>query len=101
MGLILFLIFSFSSFGADLFKCTNGNTPSICEQEVEFNKIKGKLISLDVVYAGDCAGQGPFNYKCNKNICADDNIRIRLIGDTRYHWENRPYGFFCDFVKVR
>ncbi len=78
-----------------LYTCQIGNEPSICDQEI---KVHGDS-TISVVYEGDCAGQGPYLYSCENNRCQDDMgmITFEFKDDNHYRWENKQYGFFCDF----
>lgn len=79
------------------YKCINGNEASICEQKV---KVMEEAIS--VLYDGDCAGQGPYVYYCTDGKCDDgfDTVTFEIKDKTHYRWENKQYGFYCDFEKI-
>ncbi len=80
------------------YRCVNGNEASICDQ-----KIKVLQNSISVLYDGDCAGQGPYLYSCENNYCHDDYgvITFNFSGEESYRWENKQYGFYCEFKKMK
>lgn len=79
------------------YKCVKGNEPFICDQ-----KIKVKEGGISVLYDGDCAGQGPYFYYCDENYCDDQLgvITFDIKDQTHYRWENKQYGFICDFERI-
>lgn len=84
---------------------TQGNEASICTQKVRPYVWDGELTGIDVTYTGDCADQGPFNYPCStegddsKAVCESGGVRITVLTETQYRWENLDYGFEAVFVK--
>jgi hypothetical protein len=80
------------------FQCVKGNEPSICEQKIKFYQNY-----ISVIYDGDCAGQGPYRYFCAGNYCQDDFgvITFNFLDKDNYFWENKQYGFYCEFKRVK
>jgi hypothetical protein len=79
------------------YRCLNGNEPSICDQ-----MIKTSEDGIFVLYAGDCASRDPYFYHCQGKTCQDQMgvITFEIKDKTHYRWENKQYGFYCDFAKI-
>jgi hypothetical protein len=82
-----------------LYTCVNGNEESICDQELRPYFSAGRLSAVKVEYVGWCGSMGPYTYYCQDNICQDAGIRFDFKDDRHYRWENKQYGFVCDFAK--
>lgn len=89
-----------------IYTCTHNIPEGICDQRMErvFGfEIDGKLelSALQLSYVGDCGDQGPYLYYCENNECSDYNsVKIKVISETEYEWENFLYGFYCKMKKV-
>lgn len=102
--ILLFLI-SFSSLAAGfkpqngLYLCRQGNEESICDQELKVYVQGETLTAIKVEYVGWCGSMGPYTYYCQNNICEDAGIKFVFKNSREYRWENKQYGFVCDFAK--
>jgi hypothetical protein len=79
------------------FVCVQGNNTSICDQKIKFYEN-----SISVIYDGECAGQGPYKYICDGSYCQDEFgiITFDFLDKDNYRWENKKYGFFCEFKRI-
>lgn len=99
MMLFMVMVYPEVTFAQKSYYCKIGNNSSICDQEVTFNIANNKLASIKVFYVGDCAGQGPFLYKCHNKICQDKLVTFKFINSEfhKYLWSNKDYGMKCEF----
>jgi hypothetical protein len=79
------------------FGCFKGNNSSICDQKIKFYESY-----ISVIYDGDCAGQGPYKYICAGSYCQDEFgiITFNFLDQDNYFWENKKYGFYCEFKRL-
>ncbi len=82
-----------------LYICKSGNEESICDQMLKTNIKDDRLISITVEYVGYCGSMGPYQYSCVGQTCGDEGIRFEFKDLKHYSWENKQYGFKCDFEK--
>ena len=81
-----------------IYKRINGNEESICDQILRPTFKDSILTSISIEYSGWCSSQGPYRYNCNGSSCSDGlAIFVEFKSDKEYRWENRQYGFFCEF----
>jgi hypothetical protein len=104
---ILLSLLSFSSQAAGfkpqngLYVCMQGNEESICDQEVRVFTNGDTLTAIRVEYVGWCGSMGPYTYFCQNQICEDAGIKFTFKNPREYRWENKQYGFVCNFAKKK
>lgn len=106
MKILLFASFFILSANANipnpergLYVCKQGNEESICDQILIPRYSGSNLISISVEYVGWCGSMGPYTYACDKSICEDPGLIFEFRDSKHYRWENKQYGFFCEFEK--
>lgn len=82
-----------------LYVCKEGNEESICDQILIPRFFGDKLISISVEYVGWCGSMGPYSYACQDDICEDPGLKFEFKNSKHYRWENKQYGFVCEFEK--
>jgi hypothetical protein len=82
-----------------LYVCKKGNEESICDQILKPSFSGGKLSALSVEYVGWCGSMGPYSYACENDVCEDMGLKFEFRDATHYRWENKQYGFICEFEK--
>ena len=103
--ILIFLIFTVTSAFPSvqplkgLYDCKNGNEESICDQIVKPFYVGYELTAISVEYVGWCGSMGPYLYACENEVCEDPGLKFKFKSSTKYHWENKQYGFRCDFEK--
>jgi len=69
------------------------NNPDICEQKIKTYDDGERTTAIEVLYQGDCAGQGPYQYYCDEHgVCTDQYIEIKILNEREIAWENLVYG---------
>jgi hypothetical protein len=81
-----------------IYEVLSATNTSVCPQKINAKYEDKKLVSLKVVYVGDCYYMGPYTYSCNpeSNKCGNfkDGRQYMLytIHDEKsFHWENLAY----------
>ena len=59
----------------------------LCPQKLKVQKFD-EATYLKVTYVGDCYRMGPYQYYCQEGVCAGGGIRIEILGEDLYRWEN-------------
>jgi hypothetical protein len=85
--------------GRGLYVCKQGNEESICDQILKPSFSGDKLSALSVEYVGWCGSMGPYSYACENEVCEDAGLKFEFRDSTHYRWENKQYGFICEFEK--
>jgi len=103
--ILLTFIFSSSVFSSTirpdrgLYYCKAGNEESICDQIVKPYFNEQGLSAITVEYVGECGSMGPYSYYCQDSMCEDPGLRFEFRDSKHYRWENKQYGFVCEFEK--
>jgi hypothetical protein len=103
--ILITLIISTLSYGATyrpekgLYSCIKGNEDSICDQIVKPFFSGEQLTAISVEYVGECGSMGPYTYYCENYVCEDAGLRFQFKSTKSYSWENKQYGFKCEFEK--
>ena len=82
-----------------LYVCKKGNTESICDQILKTYYQGESLSAIRVEYVGECGSMGPYTYYCDGENCEDPGLRFEFKDSRHYNWENKQYGFKCEFEK--
>lgn len=82
-----------------LYVCKAGNEESICDQILKPFYSGDKLTAISVEYVGWCGSMGPYTYACDNEVCEDPGLKFEFRDATHYRWENKQYGFYCEFEK--
>jgi hypothetical protein len=82
-----------------LYVCVDGNEESICDQILKPIFSGEKLTAISVEYVGWCGSMGPYRYACENDVCEDAGLKFEFRDSTHYRWENKQYGFHCEFTK--
>lgn len=78
----------------------DSNSPKLSDSDKSDEKT---LVGIDVIYSGDCADQGPFNYGCiinsdNATECGSpSNVSFLFKDDRHYTWTNHGYDIYGEF----
>lgn len=102
--LFTMLLISFSASAAVTpvsgeYYCKTGNEESICDQILKPYFTGNHLSAIRVEYVGWCGSMGPYTYYCQDEICEDAGLKFTFRDATHYRWENKQYGFICEFEK--
>jgi hypothetical protein len=82
-----------------LYYCKHGNEESICDQILKPTIVDNELTAIQVEYVGWCGSMGPYEYYCANNVCENPGLKFEFIDEKHYNWENKQYGFHCEFEK--
>lgn len=82
-----------------LYVCKSGNEASICDQLLKTYFNGDELTAIKVEYVGECGSMGPYTYYCANNVCENPGLKFEFRDSKHYRWENKQYGFFCEFEK--
>jgi hypothetical protein len=82
-----------------LYVCKIGNENSICDQILRPSFDGDQLSSISVEYVGWCGSMGPYIYYCEDGVCENEGLKFVFKDETHYFWENKQYGYHCEFEK--
>ena len=106
MKILLLSLFTLSAVFASipkpekgLYVCKTGNEESICDQILKPFFSGDQLTAVKVEYVGWCGSMGPYTYFCEDDICEDPGLKFTFRDSRHYLWENKQYGFKCEFEK--
>lgn len=106
MKILLIIFMSVSAAFASLSKpekglyvCKVGNEESICDQILKPFFSGTQLTAIQVEYVGWCGSMGPYTYYCDGVTCEDPGLKFTFRDSRHYFWENKQYGFKCEFEK--
>lgn len=103
--LLIFLFIINQSFASTLkpdrglYVCKQGNEESICDQILKPFFSGDQLTAISVEYVGWCGSMGPYTYYCQNDVCEDAGLKFEFRDSTHYAWENKQFGFRCEFEK--